>query len=168
MDGERGRGVAVGLPLLRDDLEIRLSHFGGGAFSDPLKSNAKGPWPVEISDCCTRECLASPLLDSRLSPVSGVEPAVLVPPLELFNDVRGRPAEVRFRSLEVVAGAVWGGDDGVVGMFARGSSKPALDVVLLLLDNGLVAAECRGCPKAKPTAATPTVPVAHSCRWTPC
>ena len=49
MDGERGRGVGVGLRLLRDDLEIRLSQFGG-VFSEPLNSNAKGPWPVESSD----------------------------------------------------------------------------------------------------------------------
>lgn len=77
----------------------------------------------------------------------------------------GRLSEVRFRSLETGAEVVWGRADGVVGMFERGlkSSKPALDVVLLLFDVGLVAGECCGWPKAKPTAATPTVPVAHSC-----
>ena len=98
--------------------------------------------------------------------MSGIDPTVLVPPLELFDEVRGRPTEVRFRSLEVGAEAVWGNADDVVGILGRGwrSSKPALDVVLLLFDVGRVAAECCGWPKAKPTAATPTVPVAHSCR----
>ena len=61
MDGERGRGVGVGLPLLRDDLEMRLSQVGGGAFSEPLNSNANGPWPVGSSDSCTKACPASPL-----------------------------------------------------------------------------------------------------------
>ena len=59
MDGERGRGVGVGLRLLRDDLEIRLSQFGG-VFSEPLNSNARGPWPVESPDSCTNACPASP------------------------------------------------------------------------------------------------------------
>lgn len=120
MDGERGRGVGVGLPLLRDDLEIRLSQFGGGALSEPLNSNAKGPWPVESSDSCTKLCPASLSPTSASSLVLGVEPTVLVPPLRLFDDVRGRPREFRFRSLEVEAGAVWGSAGGVVGILGRG------------------------------------------------
>lgn len=127
MDGERGRGVGVGLPLLRDDLEIRLSQFGGGALiSEPLNSNAKGPWPVESSGSCTKACPA-PLLPASGSTLAlalalalGVEPIVLVPPLKLFDDVRGRPREFRFRSLEVEAEAVWGSADGVIGMLGRG------------------------------------------------
>lgn len=119
MDGERGRGVGVGLPLLRDDLEIRLSQFGG-VFSEPLNSNAKGPWPVESSDCGTKASPASPL--PKLAPafMSGIDPTVLVPPLELVDEVRGRPTEVRFRSLEVGAEAVWGSADGVIGILGRG------------------------------------------------
>ena len=164
MDGERGRGVGVGLPLLRDDLEIRLSQVGG-VFSEPLNSNANGPCPVESSGSCTKACPASPIPKSPSNLESDVRPTVLVPPLKLLEDVRGLPREVRFRSLEVGAEAVWGGTDDRVGMVERGrkSSKPALDMVLLLFDVGLVAAECCGRPKAKPTAATPTVPVAHSC-----
>ena len=42
-------------------------------------------------------------------------------------------------------------------------SKAALEGVFLLCDMGLAAIECCGWPKAKPTAATPTVPVAQSC-----
>ena len=120
MDGDRGRGVGVGLLLLRDDLEMRLSQLGGGALSEPLNSNAKGPWPVGSSDSCTNACPASLLPNSASTLLSGVEPIDLVPPLELFDDVRGRPREVRFRNLEVEAEVVWGSADGVVGMSGRG------------------------------------------------
>ena len=120
MDGERGRGVGVGLPLLRDDLEIRLSQFGGGVFSEPLNSNAKGPWLVESSDSCTTPCPASLLPNPVSTLVSGVEPTVPVPPRKLFDNVRGRPREVRFRSLEVGAEAVWDSTDGVVGILDGG------------------------------------------------
>lgn len=119
MDGERGRGVGVGLPFLRDDLEIRLSQFGG-VFSEPLNSNAKGPWPVENSDSGAKECPASTLPNSASRLVLGVEPTVLVPPLESFGDVRGRPRDVRFRSFEVGAEVVWGSADVVVDMSERG------------------------------------------------
>ena len=52
--------------------------------------------------------------------MSGVEPTVLVPPFELVDDVRGRPWEVRFRSLDVGAEAVCGSADGVVGILDKG------------------------------------------------
>ena len=82
MDGERGRGVGVGLPLLRDDLEMRLSQFGGGGvFSEPLNSNAKGPWPVESSGSCTKACATSLFATSASTLMLGVEPIDLVPPL---------------------------------------------------------------------------------------
>lgn len=42
-------------------------------------------------------------------------------------------------------------------------SKAALEGVFLLCDMGVAAIECCGWPKAKPTAAMPTVPVAQSC-----
>ena len=120
MDGERGWGVGVGLLLLRDDLEMRLSHVVGGVFSEPLNSNAKGPWPVESSDSCTTARPASTRPDSAATLVLAVEPTALVPPFELFDDVRGRPREFRFRSLEVGVDAAWGSADGVVGIFERG------------------------------------------------
>lgn len=81
MDGERGRGVGVGLPLLRDDREMRRSQFGGAVFSEPLNSNAKGPWLVESSGSCTKALPASPFPISASTLVLGVEPIGLVSPL---------------------------------------------------------------------------------------
>ena len=166
MDGEPGRGVGTGLPVLKDDkVDMRLSHLGG-VFSEPLNSNAKGPRPVEgRPDSFNCESSAIPFSEPSLSFVSGVEPSVLMPPLKLLDEVNGRPAELRFGSLDVGAEAGWGCGDGVVGMVDRGgrSFKVALDVVFLLFDMGLAAIECCGWPKANPTAATPTVPVAQSC-----
>lgn len=103
---------------MRDDLE-RLSQFGG-VFSEPLNSKAKDPCPAESSDPCTKARPASLLPDLASTLMSGVEPTVLVPPLELLGVVRGRPWEVRFRSLEVGAETVCGSADGVVGILDRG------------------------------------------------
>lgn len=104
---------------MRDDLEIRLSQVVG-VFSEPLNSNANGPCTVESSDSCTKACPACPIPKSPSTLVSGVEPTLLVSLLKLLEDVRGRPREVRFRSLEVGAEAVRGGTDDVVGMVERG------------------------------------------------
>lgn len=90
MDGERGRGVGEGLPLLGDDLEMRLRQLGG-VFSEPLNSNAKGPWPVESSGSCTKACPASAVPTSASAWVLGTEPTVLVPPPKVFEDDRARP-----------------------------------------------------------------------------
>lgn len=100
---------------------------------------------------------------SKFAP--GVDPNVLIPPLRLLADVNGRPAELRFRNVDVGAEVACGSGDGVDGMADRGwaSRSVDLEVGFLFLDVGLAAIECCGCPKAKPIAATPTVPDAQSC-----
>ena len=153
------------LPVLRDDkVDMRLSHVGG-VFSEPLNSNAKGPLPVEGPDSLNEDCSSIAFSCPFLSFDSGVEPSVRMPPLKLLAEVNGRPAELRFRNRDVGAEAGWGCGDGVVGMADGGwtSFNVALGGVFLLFDIGLAAIECCGWPKAKPTAAMPTVPVAHSC-----
>ena len=155
----------MGLPVLSDDnVDMRLSQVGG-LFSEPLNSNAKGPSPAEGPDSSSDGCLSSSFSDPVFSLLSGVKSSVLIPPLRLLDDVNGLPAELRFRSLEVGAEAGWGCGDGVAGIVNGGWTwfKAVLEGILLLFDTGLAAIECCGWPKAKPTAATPTVPVAHSC-----
>lgn len=93
-----------------------------------------------------------------------MELSALLLPFKLLEEVNGRLAELRFRSLEVGADAGWDCGDGVAGMVDGGRAlfKAAPEGVFLLFDMGLAAIECCGWPKAKPTAATPTVPVAQS------
>lgn len=146
IDGEPGRGVGSGLADLSDDkVDMRLSQVGG-VFSEPLNSKVKGPCPNDCSDPWTEGCPAPRFSKPLLSFDSGVEPSVLVPPLTLLDDVRGRAAELRFRSLEVGAEAGWGSGDGVVGMSCGGrmSCSDARDGILLFFDVGLAAIECRG------------------------
>lgn len=85
-----------------------------------MNSNAKGLWSVESSDSRITACSASPLPGLASTLMFGVEPTVLVPPLSSVDDVRGWLREVRFRSFEVGAEAVWGSADGVVGILERG------------------------------------------------
>ena len=82
----------------------------------------------------------------------------------LLDDVQGRPAEARFRSLEVGADAGWEGLAGVSCRSCRDrlSRNDVRDGILLFFDVGLAAIECCGWPKARPTAATPRVPDAQS------
>ena len=83
---------------------MRLSQVGG-LFSEPLNSNAKGPSPVEGPDSPGDDCPPLSSLPAVFSFVSGVESSVLMPPLKLIDDVNGRLAELRFRSLDVGAEA---------------------------------------------------------------
>ncbi len=82
--------------------------------------------------------------DPWSSLVSGVEPSVLIPPPRLLVDVNGRPAELRFRNLDVGAEVVCGSGDGVKGMTGRGwaSFSTERDGVFLFFDLGLAAIEC--------------------------
>jgi len=110
-------------------------------------------------------CSAVVFSDPLSSLASGVEPSVLMPSLRLLADVNGRPTELRFRSLDVGAEVDCGSGEGVEGMAGRGWASFGVDRdgVFLFFDVGLAAIECSGCPKAKPIAATPTVPDAQSC-----
>lgn len=93
-----------------------------------------------------------------------MEASVLTPPLRLLVDVMGRPAELRFCNLEVGAELACCSGLGVVGGSCRVKVLfiDAREGILLFFDVGLGAIECWGWPKARPTAATPTVPDAQS------
>lgn len=109
---------------------MRLSQFGG-LFSDFPNSNVKGPCPK---------------VGSSLSFVSGVEASVLMPSLGLLAEVKGRPAELRFRSFEVGAAAACGSGEGVAGVSCRVRVLciDAREGILLFFDVGLAATGCCG------------------------
>ena len=98
--------------------------------------------------------------------MSGDEATLRVAPFKLLAEVNGRPREFRFRSRDDDGAEVGGGNgEGVEGIALSGcaSSKAVRYNVFLLLGFGRAAFECCGWPKANPTAAMPTVPVAQSC-----
>lgn len=124
---------------------MRLSQFGG-LFSDFPNSNVKGPCPKVGSEIWAEGWTAPPSADSSLSFVSGVEASVLMPSLGLLAEVKGRPAELRFRSFEVGAAAACGSGEGVAGVSCRVRVLciDAREGILLFFDVGLAATGCCG------------------------
>ena len=90
--------------------------------------------------------------------------AVLLSLSGLLEEDSGQPTEFRFRSLVVGADDDLGIVDGVAGGTAvmTGSYELAKGGAFRLFDVGLASVVCGLYPKARPIAATPTVPVAHS------
>lgn len=117
--------MGTGLPDFRDDkVDMRLSH-DGLVVSEPLNSKAKDPLPIDRCGSW-RSCCLCPIPSGSLDVLtSGVESTVLAPPLKPAEDVSGRPAELRFRSLEVGADAAWGSGEGVAGMARSASRSPS-------------------------------------------
>lgn len=96
--------------------------------------------------------------------MSGVERAVKFPKLNLLDEDKGRPKEFRFRSLEEGVEAGWAIGDVVAEACGVGlwRSKVNRDGASLLPDGGLWSVPDSCWPRARPTAAIPTVPVAQS------
>ena len=96
----------------------------------------------------------------------GFETGVHLAFSDLLDEDNGLPAEFRFRNRVVGAETDWGKAEGVAGgiAVALGSRDVVNDVPFRLLDEGLLSVECGLYPNARPIAATPTVPVAQSCR----
>ncbi len=84
--------------------------------SEFLTSNVNGPCPSVEFEKGGKGWTAPPRADSSLSVASGVEVSVLVPPLRLLAEVKGRPAELRFCNFEVEVWAAWGSGEGVAGV----------------------------------------------------
>lgn len=96
--------------------------------------------------------------------VSGIDVVVNLPLSSLLDKDRGQPVEFRFRNRVAGADADLGMADGVAGGNAvlTGSCVFANSGAFRLFDVGLVSVVCGLYPNARPIAATPTVPVAHS------
>ena len=163
VDPGRG-GVETRLSLLRDDkVDIRRSQDD---LAVPVLLGCNNTAScTEGSSLSCRELLVQS--SSSCTSVSGVEPSVHFPLLNLFSDDSGRPTELRFRSREVGAETDCEIEEGVEGSIDVGrTSLNEVDdgAFRLFRDVGLRAVGCWGLPKARPTAATPTVPIAQSCQ----
>lgn len=90
--------------------------------------------------------------------------AVILPLSSLLDEFSGHPVEFRFRNRVVGAEADLGMAAGVAGDIAvlNGSCRFAYGGAFRLFDGGLVSVVCGLYPNARPIAATPMVPVAHS------
>ncbi|KAL8939379.1 MAG: hypothetical protein Q9216_003392 [Gyalolechia sp. 2 TL-2023] len=91
-------------------------------------------------------------------------PVLVVVPDLFPNEESGHPVEFRFRNRVVGAEADLGMGDGVAGVIAvlTGSCELVNGGAFRLFDGGLVSVVCGLYPNARPIAATPMVPVAHS------
>ena len=118
MDEEAGLSVVAGLPLFKEDSVDFLCNQTGCRFSGPGYSNVNDPPPIDCRDCwrCSDGGLTLPPSMSKLVFPSGVVLTVLMPLLPFSPEDRGRPAEARFRNLEVDAEVQGCSGDGVVNM----------------------------------------------------
>lgn len=158
IDGEPGGGVEVGLSALDiDNVDLRRNQVGLTVLL-PLNSGAASSlgWPVGGG--------GSGAADWPTSSGSVAGRVVQLPRLNLLEDDRGRPKEVRLRNREVGPGVGWSGDDGLEGAIGadRDSSSVKREGAFLLPEAGLWSLGGFRRPKASPTAAIPTVPVAQS------
>ena len=163
IDGEPGGGVDMGLSSLDiDNVDLRRSHEVLIVLA-PLNSKSKGSWLKEGRMSCATGCCET--ADSPTALISVIERAVKFPKLNLLDDDNGRPKEVRFRNLEGGAEAGWAIGDGAVeaGGVDLWRSKVNRDGAFLLPEAGLWSCAGFWWPRARPTAAIPTVPVAQSC-----
>ena len=139
IDGEPGGGVEVGLSALDiDSVDLRRSQVGFTVLL-PLNSKAArslgwlaggfGPgaagWPTSSG--------------SVAGLTSDVDCVVQLPRLNLLEDDKGRPKEVRLRSREGGPGMGWSGDDGLEGAIGadRDSSSVKREEAFLLPEAGL-------------------------------
>lgn len=162
IDGEPGGGVETGLSFDVDMVDFRRNQDDLMVLL-PLNSKSNGSWLKEVLVSGATGFPATPASPSAL--LSGIEGAVKFAKLSLLDEDSGRPKEFRFRSREVGAEAGCAMDD--VGGEGIGVelcwSKVNRDGAFLLPEPGLWSVAGFRWPRARPTAAIPTVPVAHSC-----
>ncbi len=159
---EPGRGgVEPKLSLLRDKVDIRRS-----------QDDLAVPVPLDAKNgaSCTKGCFVSSCERfvqscSSCTPVSGTAAFSHLALPGLFKEDSGRLTELRFRSREDGAETDCEIGEGVDGSIDVGWTSLNVEddsASRLFRDVGLRAVDCWGLPKARPTAATPTVPIAQS------
>ena len=96
--------------------------------------------------------------------ISGVDIAVHLSLSNLLEEDSGLPIELRLRNRVVGAEVECGRMEGVAGdiAIAGGPCEVAKRGASRLFEGGRTSVECGLHPNARPIAATPTVPVAHS------
>ena len=136
IDGEPCGGVEVGLSALDiDSVDLRRNQVGLA----PLNSKAASSlgW---LAGGCGLGAVDWPTSSGSVAGLmSEMDLVVQLPKLNLLEDDKGRPKEVRLRSREVGPGVGWSGDDGLEAAIGadRDSSSVKREGAFLLPEAGL-------------------------------
>ena len=140
IDGEPGGGVEVGLSALDiDSVDLRRSQVGFTALLLPLNSKATSSLGWLEGGGGSGDANWPRSSGSVAGLISDMDRVVQLPRLNLLEDDKGRPKEVRLRSREVGTGMGWSGDDGPEGAIGADgdSSSVKREGAFLLPEAGL-------------------------------